>query len=45
MVTLRKEKVLRKKTRDCFTCGDQHFVEEMYPQEGTLICEPCLQGR
>ena len=28
--------------RDCSECGDQHIVADMYPQEGSLICEPCL---
>jgi hypothetical protein len=41
MITLRKAK-LHRKIRDCFTCADQHYVDEMYPQEGNLICEYCL---
>ena len=42
MITLRKERLLRKKSIDCFICGDRNFIEEMYPQEGSLICEHCL---
>ncbi|CAB4179367.1 hypothetical protein UFOVP1033_99 [uncultured Caudovirales phage] len=41
MVTLRKEK-LHRKVRDCFECADAQYVDEMYPQEGNLICEMCL---
>lgn len=39
--TLRKEKANRK-IRDCFECANAHYVDEMYPQEGNLICEHCL---
>jgi formylmethanofuran dehydrogenase subunit E len=45
MITLRKESRMRTHHRDCFECGDQHEVTSMYPKEGNLICEPCLQGR
>lgn len=28
--------------RDCAECCDQYDVDDMYPREGELICEPCL---
>lgn len=30
------------KVRDCWECGDQHDVKEMYPDSGSYICEPCF---
>lgn len=30
------------KVRDCAECADAHYVKEMYPKEGSLICKPCL---
>ena len=47
-ITLRQAKLLDQKyrhIRDCFECGDQHDVNEMYARDGYLICEPCLQER
>jgi formylmethanofuran dehydrogenase subunit E len=38
----KKEEVMALKVRDCAECGDQNLVKEMYPQEGSLICEFCL---
>ena len=39
MTTTKKARV---KVRDCAECADPYDVKEMYPKDGTLICEPCF---
>lgn len=30
------------KIRDCVECADQHYTKDMYPHEGSYICEQCF---
>lgn len=33
----------RAKYWDCIECADQHAIADMYPCEGSWICEQCFE--